>query len=56
MSTENHKPATIVGVIVVAEAAMEDAMIMPMDAITATVEEIKAKAKLINIMLDVATG
>ena len=35
---------------------MEDAVIISMEAVMAKVEEIKAKAKLINIMLDAATG
>ena len=49
LSIENHKPAaTIMVVAVAAEAAMEDAVIMSMETITAKVEKIKAKAKLTN--------
>ena len=56
LSTKNHKNTTTIVMVVAAEAAIEDAVIIPMEAITAKAEEINAKAKPINRILDAATG
>ena len=56
LSTEHHNPATAMSVVMAAETAMEDAVTMLMEAITAKVEGIKANAKPIYRILDTATG
>ena len=57
LSAENHKAVTEVAAVVLTVAVMEDAIIMPVAARAAKVEEIKeTKDKAIIRMLDVVTG
>ena len=53
----NHKAVIIIkAVVVAAEVVMEDAVIMPKEAMAVKVEETKLKAKLISRILDAVIG